>query len=83
MSNSERIHPLVLQAQDKLAAGRIDRREFLRYATLLGTSLTAATVLAACGQPAAAPAAAPATEPAAAAADAPAAAEAPAAPAGP
>ena len=59
MSNSARIHPLVLQAQEKLAAGRIDRREFLRYATLLGTSLTAATVLAACGQPVAAPAAAP------------------------
>ncbi len=76
MSNSERIHPLVLQAQDKLAAGRIDRREFLRYATLLGTSLTAATVLAACGQTADAPAAETAAEPAApaeesAAADAP------------
>ena len=79
MANSPRIHPLVLDAQAKLAAGRIDRREFLRYATLLGTSLTAATVLAACGQPVAAPAA----QPAAPAAAAPAAAEAPtAAPAG-
>lgn len=81
MSNSERIHPLVLQAQEKLAAGRIDRREFLRYATLLGTSLTAATVLAACGQPVAAPAASQSAP--AAAATAPAVAEAPtAAPAG-
>jgi len=72
MSKSDRIHPLVLQAQEKLAAGRIDRREFLRYATLLGTSLTAATVLAACGQ--AAPSAGEAAAPAEAA---PAAAEAP------
>ncbi len=75
MSSSKRVHPLVLQAQDKLAAGRIDRREFLCYATLLGTSLTAATVLAACGQPAPAPATtdAPATDSSAApaAADAP------------
>lgn len=83
MANSPRIHPLVLDAQAKLAAGRIDRREFLRYATLLGTSLTAATVLAACGQPVAAPAASEPAPAAAEAAPAPAAAEAPtAAPAG-
>jgi len=65
MSDSERIHPLVLQAQEKLAAGRIDRREFLRYATLLGTSLAGATVLAACGVPAAPVAGNPASAPAA------------------
>ncbi|MBI1294039.1 hypothetical protein GC175_03645 [bacterium] len=74
MSQSEpRIHPLVWKAQEQLAQGRINRREFMRYATLLGTSVGAATVLAACGTPAAEPTtgqtggtAAPAEEPAAA-----------------
>ncbi|MEZ4635319.1 MAG: ABC transporter substrate-binding protein [Caldilineaceae bacterium] len=59
MSQSEeRIHPLVWKAQEQLAQGRINRREFMRYATLLGTSVGAATVLAACG---ATPEAAPTT----------------------
>lgn len=78
MAQSKRIHPRVLDAQSKLASGRIHRREFLRYATLLGASFATATAMAACGQTAPAPAAeAPAAD--APAADAPAEAEAPAA----
>jgi hypothetical protein len=34
-----RIHPLALTAIDKLQRGRINRREFLRYTTLLGVSV--------------------------------------------
>ena len=50
MTNQEdRIHPVVLQAQQQLADGRTSRREFLRTATLLGVSASAAYVLAACG----------------------------------
>lgn len=60
MSNHEpRIHPLVFDAQSKLSNGKINRREFMRFATLLGTSVAAASVLAACGgdpAPAGAPA---------------------------
>jgi peptide/nickel transport system substrate-binding protein len=58
--------------QSDLRKGKITRREFLRYATLLGMSVGAATVAAQCGAPAqpAAPAeggeAAPAAEEAAA-----------------
>ncbi len=48
MSNSERVHPLVLEAQDQLARGKMSRRSFLRYATLLGSSAAAAYALAAC-----------------------------------
>jgi peptide/nickel transport system substrate-binding protein len=47
--NEQRIHPLVFDAQDKLSKGRINRREFMRFATLLGTSVATASVLAACG----------------------------------
>ena len=53
---SERIHPLALQAADKLQQGRISRRDFLRYATLLGVSVGTAYAMAACA-PAGAPAA--------------------------
>jgi peptide/nickel transport system substrate-binding protein len=57
MSNEEiRIHPAVWRAQEQLSVGRISRRDFMRFATLLGTSVATATVLAACGQPEAAPA---------------------------
>lgn len=52
---SERVHPLALQAADKLQQGRISRRDFLRYATLLGVSVGTAYAMAACA-PAAAPA---------------------------
>ncbi|MBU6350611.1 MAG: ABC transporter substrate-binding protein [Chloroflexi bacterium] len=50
-----RIHPLALTAVDKLQRGRINRREFLRYTTLLGVSVGTAYALAGCA-PAAAPA---------------------------
>lgn len=53
MTQTKRIHPLVFEAQDQLASGRISRRDFMRYATLLGTSVATASVLAACGAPAA------------------------------
>ncbi|MBI3243441.1 MAG: ABC transporter substrate-binding protein [Chloroflexi bacterium] len=59
MTTPKRIHPGVLAAQEQLAEGRMSRREFLRTATLLGVSASAAYVMAACGGPAttAAPAA--------------------------
>ncbi|MFM7175449.1 MAG: ABC transporter substrate-binding protein, partial [Caldilinea sp.] len=50
-----RIHPLALTAVEKLQRGRINRREFLRYTTLLGVSVGTAYALAGCA-PAAAPA---------------------------
>ncbi len=46
-----RIHPLIYEAQDQLRRGRITRREFMRYATLLGASVATASALAACAQP--------------------------------
>ena len=60
---SNGLHPWVPELQDQLRQGKISRREFLRYATLLGVSLGGATALAACGAqptPAPAPTAAPA-----------------------
>jgi peptide/nickel transport system substrate-binding protein len=54
-------HPYVPELQEQLRQGKISRREFLRYATLLGVSVGGATVLAACGQPAAAPTPVPPT----------------------
>jgi peptide/nickel transport system substrate-binding protein len=60
---SKKIHPLVTKANQQLREGKISRRDFLRLSTLVGMSLAAAEVLAACGpEPAAtqAPAAAPA-----------------------
>jgi peptide/nickel transport system substrate-binding protein len=47
-SKSGRIHPAALEGQEQLRQGRISRREFLRLATLVGLSLPAARVLAAC-----------------------------------
>lgn len=55
MMSEPRIHPLALTAVDKLQRGRINRREFLRYTTLLGVSVGTAYALAGCA-PAAAPA---------------------------
>ena len=46
------LHPWVPELQEQLRQGKISRREFLRYATLLGVSVTGATALAACGTPA-------------------------------
>jgi peptide/nickel transport system substrate-binding protein len=53
-----RIHPVIAEAQEGLKTGRVSRREFIRTATLLGMSLSAAKLLAAC-----APASTPAAEP--------------------
>ena len=68
MSKSRRIHPAVLDAANDHRKGKMDRREFLRFATLLGASVPVAYALAGCGP--AAPAAAPAGEAPAAGADA-------------
>ena len=51
---SQKLHPYVPEAQDLLRQGRISRFEFIRLATLLGTSVADARVLAACA-PAATP----------------------------
>jgi peptide/nickel transport system substrate-binding protein len=59
------------ELQDQLRQGKMSRREFLRYATLLGVSLGTAHVLASCApatpepteEPAAAPTAVPTTPP--------------------
>ncbi len=59
------------ELQEQLRQGKMSRREFLRYATLLGVSLGAAQVLASCApatpepteEPAAAPTAVPTTPP--------------------
>ncbi len=65
MSNrKERFHPGVDQAQSQLRQGRMSRREFLRLATLLGVSLPAAQMLAACGTPATATSVPPTSVPA-------------------
>ncbi len=53
------LHPAVPELQDALRKGKISRREFLRFAALLGVSTGAASILAACAQPAAAPTAVP------------------------
>jgi peptide/nickel transport system substrate-binding protein len=45
---SERVHPLVIEAAGKLQQGRVNRREFLRYATLLGLSAGTAYAIAGC-----------------------------------
>jgi peptide/nickel transport system substrate-binding protein len=50
-----------MDATSALRAGKINRREFLRFATLLGVSVPAAYALAGCA-PAGAPAGAPAAE---------------------
>lgn len=45
----EKIHPAIPGAYEKLEQGRITRREFMRFATLLGMSAGLASVAAACG----------------------------------
>ncbi|MGC8879151.1 MAG: ABC transporter substrate-binding protein [Anaerolineae bacterium] len=49
---SENLHPAVPYLQEQLRKGKISRREFIRYAVLLGTSLATASTLAAVPQPA-------------------------------
>lgn len=67
----EKVHPYIPEAYSKLKQGRVTRREFLRMATLLGMSASAALIAAQCGAPAQteAPAAQPAGEEAAPAAE--------------
>lgn len=48
----EKLHKQIPELQEQLRQGRINRRDFLRHATLLGFSLGAAKVLAACAPPA-------------------------------
>lgn len=59
MNKPTRIHPAVLDAASDMRKGKINRREFLWLATMLGASTTAAYALAGCA-PSATPAAAPA-----------------------
>ena len=49
---SDKLHPVIKQAGEELNAGEIDRRDFLRVATLLGVSATAAYSLAGLSDPA-------------------------------
>lgn len=53
-------HPYIPEAYDKLQQGKLSRRGFLRMATLLGLSASAAMVAAQCGAPTEAPTQAPA-----------------------
>ncbi len=46
--SKHRLHPAIPEMQEKLREGRITRREFLRFATLLGASTATANLLAAC-----------------------------------
>jgi peptide/nickel transport system substrate-binding protein len=66
MTQASRIHPAVLDAASTLRKGKINRREFLRFATLLGASVPVAYALAGCAPPAAAPSGGSAAGPAAA-----------------
>lgn len=43
------VHPYIPELQDQYQKGKISRREFLQVATLLGLSVSTASVLAACG----------------------------------
>ena len=45
----EKIHPAIPNAYEQLEKGQISRREFMRFATLLGMSAGVATIAAACG----------------------------------
>ncbi|MDM8526617.1 ABC transporter substrate-binding protein [Anaerolineales bacterium HSG24] len=53
--NDKTHHPAVLDMQSDLRKGKISRREFLRFATLLGVSATTAGFMAGCGNQPAAP----------------------------
>lgn len=63
--SKRKLHRAVPELQDQFLKGKLSRREFVRYATLLGTSLATANALAACAPSPATPApptAPPATE---------------------
>ena len=59
-SSKSGVHSYIPELREQYRTGNISRREFLRYATLLGMSVGAATVMAAC-TPAATPTAVPPT----------------------
>ena len=46
----EELHKRISELQEQLRQGTITRRDFLRYASLLGLSVGAAEALAACAQ---------------------------------
>jgi peptide/nickel transport system substrate-binding protein len=46
MKETKPIHPIVHELKDQMDQGKVSRREFLRYATLLGMSAAAASQLA-------------------------------------
>jgi len=48
-----KLHPYIPELQDQFRKGKVTRRQFLRMATLLGVSIPAAQLMAACSQPAA------------------------------
>ena len=56
---TDKLHPLIGRAGAEMADGRLDRREFLRIATLLGVAAPAAYSLAGLSSPVMAQAAAP------------------------
>lgn len=49
MSKQPRLHPAILEWRHDFLRGKMSRREFLRWATLLGASVATAKVLAGCG----------------------------------
>jgi peptide/nickel transport system substrate-binding protein len=49
MTTTRKIHPAALDAASDLRKGKINRRDFLRFATLLGVAAPTAYALAACG----------------------------------
>ena len=46
MKNEKKMHPGVYDLKDYLKKGKITRREFMRYASLLGISVAAASQMA-------------------------------------
>lgn len=52
LNRKKKIHPAVFDWQSDLRRGSISRRDFLRWATLLGVSAATAHALAGCGSPA-------------------------------
>ena len=48
MSQKQKLHPAIYDWQSDVRRGKMSRREFLRWATLLGASTAAAGVLAGC-----------------------------------
>ena len=51
MRKSEKLHPAIYDLKEDMEKGKVTRREFLRYATLLGMSAAAASQVAGFGWP--------------------------------